>query len=214
MHAPSLPYLQRHQGELATYVANVTRSAEARFGPGFFGLWDQQVAPAPDATLVDLGVGTGLLLERLRERMPEARLIGVELHPEILDALAPLAARARIELVAADLGAPLPLPPGSADCVTSVLSFHELPYPPALLSAAALLLRPGGTLLLHDIVKWPLSTYFTERTLSPEELQHFREHCLFTPDDLAWLMGQAGFVDVRCTVHDNGRFATLVGRRG
>jgi SAM-dependent methyltransferase len=208
----SLSYLERHQGDLEEYIHNVGRSAAGRYGPAFWGLWDQRVAPAEDAVIVDLGAGTGALLRQLRARLPQARLLGVELHPAMAAPLRALGQELGFEVVEADLGHPLPLPAGGADVVTSVLSFHELPYPPALLDRAVELLRPGGVLLLHDIVKWPLAEYLQHRPLNPDTLQHYREHCLFRPDDLRHLVERAGLQVVDVTLHEGGRFATLVAR--
>lgn len=207
---PSMRHLERHQRHIEEYRANVTKSAAGRFGPAWWGLWDQHLTVAPDATLVDLGTGPATLLELLRQRYAHARLIGVELHPALLELARDTASRIGAEVVEADLGVPLPLPEGLADVVVSSMSFHELPHPPDLLVNAARLLRPGGRFVLLDIVKWPLATYLEGKELNPDTLDHFREHCLFTPDDLAWLVGWAGLRVDEVATRQGGRFCTVV----
>jgi SAM-dependent methyltransferase len=208
---PSMAHLERHQRDLEEYRTNVAATAAARFGPGWWGLWEQHISLPDRATLVDLGVGTGALLAGARARYPLAQLIGVDLHPALLELArenAPM-----VELVQADLALPVPLPDGLADVVTSSLTLHELPYPPALITNAARLLKPGGHFVLHDIVKWPLSVYLQGRELEPDSLDHFREHCLFTPDDLAWLVSHAGLRVDEVVTRQQGRFATVFARK-
>jgi SAM-dependent methyltransferase len=169
-------------------------------------------APA-DGTYVDLGAGSGTFLAKLRQRLPKARLVGVELHPEMADLARANLGDPDIRILDADLAVPLPLEAESVDVVSSSLTLHELPHPPDLLANAARILRPGGQLVLFDIVKWPLSTYMQGRELDRDALDHFREHCLFTPDDLAWLVRHAGFEVQEVIGRNDGRFAMVIARK-
>jgi SAM-dependent methyltransferase len=212
---PSLAHLERHARDIEEYRHNVSTSAPARYDGAWWGVWEHAAQLPEDGVVVDLGAGSGHFLGAVRARRPDARLVGVELHPKMLALLQERAATDNIEVVQADLGAPLPpaLPAGMADVVTSVLVFHELPYPPDLLRAAAHLLKPGGRLVLHDIVKFPLRTYMAERKggeLSRDALDHYREHCLFTPEDLAFLVENAGLEVKNVHTRNRGRFATVV----
>jgi SAM-dependent methyltransferase len=208
--SPSMDHLARHQRDVEEYKANVQASAKGRFGVSWWGLWDQHVhLPESGGTVVDLGCGPGTFLLGLRERAPQTRLIGVELHPALLELAREAAREADFEVVVGDLGLPVALPEASADVVVSSLVLHELPYPPDLLTNASRLLRPGGRLVLFDIVKWPLATYLEGRTLDRDSLDHFREHCLFTPEDLATLVSLAGLRVEEVVTRNNGRFAWL-----
>lgn len=209
----SLPHLERHQRDTTEYIANVRKTAARRFGPAWWGVWDQHLDVAEGATVVDLGTGPGTFLEILHGRRPDLSLVGVELHPELIALGQQTADRLGAELVAADLGEPVPLDDGVADVVVSSLVFHELPYPPALLDTAARLLPEGGRLVLFDIVKWPLATYLGDDPLDADRLDHFREHCLFTPDDLAFLVDRAGFDVDEVVLRSGGRFAMVVATR-
>lgn len=213
MSKPSYDHLVRHQRDLDDYKHNVHTSAEHRFGTAWWGPWDQFVDPATDATIVDLGVGSGTFLTRVRERMPDAKLIGFELHPEMAALARQHVEGMGIEVIEADLAVPVPLDAASVDVVASSLTFHELPHPPDLLINAARILKPGGKLVLFDIVKWPLSTYMQGKEVTQDTLDHFREHCLFTAEDLAWLVGQFGFSVDEVIGRGNGKFAQVFATR-
>jgi SAM-dependent methyltransferase len=213
-NAPSFEYLERHQRNVDEYRKNVLESVESRYGPAWWGAWAQHVGLPQDGSIIDLGMGTGYLLEQLRERYPEANLTGVELHPKLLEIGRPAAERCNAKVVKADLGIPVPIEDSTADVVVSALTFHELPYPPALLENASRLLRSGGTLVLFDIVKWPLEVYLgtkgpAPKEVSPDTIDHFREHCLFTADDLVCLVEYAGLSVVEVVGRSNGKFAMV-----
>lgn len=205
MSTSSTEHLKSHQGESSAYVEVVSRTAAGRLGPIWWGVLEQHVPLADDATVVDLGTGPGHMLEMLRERHPGARLLGVEVVPLMLEKAREVAARCGAEIVAADLAARLPLPDDFADAVTAVMTFHELIYPPQMLVEARRLLKKGGKLVLYDWVKRPMAAYLEgmQKELSPESLRHFREHCLFSADDLSFMVEQAGF-----------EVCEVVGRRG
>ena len=209
----SIPHLQGHHGDFAAFRDAMIETSPGRFGPLWWGIWDQHVHPDPGATLLDLGTGPGLLLESLRLRHPGARLIGVEIQPMMLEAARAIATRVGAELVEADLGTPVPLPDAVADVLTAVMVFHELVYPPAMLEEALRLLAPGGTLVLYDWVKWPLADYLEGKALDQDLLQHFREHCLFAQEDLDYLVRRAGFEIVESIGRRGGHFAVIVARK-
>lgn len=209
-----MPHLERHQRDLQEYKTNVRQSADARFGAAWWGAWEQHVHPPVDATIVDLGVGSGHLLGKLRSRLPRAKLVGIDLHPEMLALARDHLSNADVELIEADLAGPIPIEEASVDVVVSALTFHELPYPPDLLVNAARVLRPGGHFVLFDIVKWPLAQYLEGKELTRDTLDHYREHCLFTAEDLAWLVRRAGFDVQEVIGRSAGRFAQIFAVRG
>lgn len=204
MSHPSLPHLLRHHRDFTAFRDTMLETSPSRHGPLWWGMWEQLVRPPAAGTFVDIGTGPGLLLGMLRARYPDGRVIGVEVQPVMLAAARPLAEACGAEIVEADVAAgPLPLPDGVADVVTAVHLFHELPFPPALLAEVQRLLRPGGVFVMYDWVKRPLQDYLEGGPLDEDTLQHYREHCLFSADDLEWMVTQAGF-----------RVRELIGRRG
>jgi ubiquinone/menaquinone biosynthesis C-methylase UbiE len=96
-----------------------------------------------DATVVDVGCGTGRAVAELGER--GARAIGVDLDPAMLTA-----ARERfprIDVRAAD-ASDLPLADGEADGYRADKVLHILPEPEAALAEARRVLAPGGRIVL------------------------------------------------------------------
>ncbi|MBM4408782.1 MAG: class I SAM-dependent methyltransferase, partial [Chloroflexi bacterium] len=111
------------------------------------------VAGQPDATIVDLGTGTGTVATAALERWPEVRVIGIDSSARML-ALAEAAAAAapapdRFRALRADV-AGLPLPDASADAVTSSFVLQLVDVRRALAEAHRVL-RPGGALA---VVTW------------------------------------------------------------
>lgn len=213
MAAQTMDHLLAHHGDFAAFRDAMIASSAGRFGPIWWGVFEQHVAPSPEPVVVDLGTGPGLLLEMLRERLPEAQLVGVEVQPEMLQSAHEVAARCGATIVEADLAAPLPLPDACADIVTAVMVFHELVFPPALLAEIRRILKPGGAVVLYDWVKRPLSDYLRDRELTEDVLQHFREHCLFSSEDLAFMMQREGLEIAEVIGRRGGHFAIVVARK-
>jgi ubiquinone/menaquinone biosynthesis C-methylase UbiE len=101
--------------------------------------------------LLDIGTGTGRLLELVAPRVAAA--LGV-------DASRAMLALARARLARAGLGHcavrladmyRLPLPDGSFDAVVLQMVLHHAEAPAAALAEAARVLRPGGMLLVIDL---------------------------------------------------------------
>ncbi|WP_433654405.1 class I SAM-dependent methyltransferase [Nocardia sp. CA-128927] len=109
-------------------------------------------ADRPDPLVLDVACGPGSLGARIRERLPLARVIGVDADPVLLE----LARTAYgFELVDRNLADPAwiaELPTEPIDAIVSTTALHWL-YPDqlaALYAQSAKLLRPGGILLNGD----------------------------------------------------------------
>lgn len=117
----------------------------------------------PDGGVLDLGCGTGAVLERLLAL--DARFdtyTGVDLSPAMLArARAKLGHEAGTRFEQLDLRAE-PLPDGPFDLVVSAWALEHLPEPGAVVAAARARLRPGGRLVLffeldtRSLRDWPL----------------------------------------------------------
>lgn len=160
---------------------------EALFGRGFHlaalpGLLN------PDWTVGDLGAGDGQTTASLAPFV--RRIIAVDESPAMLEA-----ARARLResdnvtLRQGELEA-LPIPDAELDAALIILVLHHLPEPVAALTEAARALRPGGRLLVVDML--------------PHEHEDYRQEMGhlwlgFEPAKIrAWLK-RAGFESIRLT---------------
>lgn len=104
-------------------------------------------APAP-GRLLDVGCGSGVLLERLLAREATLEAVGVDASPEML-AVASRRVRGRARLLVAD-AASLPFRTGAFDIVTTTSSLHHWSDPGLALSEIARVLAPGGRFVLTD----------------------------------------------------------------
>jgi ubiquinone/menaquinone biosynthesis C-methylase UbiE len=103
-------------------------------------------------TLLDVACGTGRFLRQLRLAYPAMRLQGLDLSRTYLDeAGRHLRALRGVDLIEA-AGESMPLPDASADIVTSIFLYHELP--PAVrrqvTAEIARVLKPGGLFVFLD----------------------------------------------------------------
>ena len=100
--------------------------------------------------ILELGTGTGETARRVLAAHPGATLVGIDASERML-------AHARAAVPGADLRVAQledPLPPGPYDLVVSALAVHHLDGPgkAGLFGRVAAVLRPGGRLVLGDVV--------------------------------------------------------------
>jgi SAM-dependent methyltransferase len=181
----------------------------------------------PDARVADLGCGTGASTLAIARGFPLARVDGLDLDAESIEAATAGAAEAglseRVGFACRDAADPELA--GRYDLVTMFEALHDIEQPVAALSAAKQLLAPGGAVLVGD-------EKVAERFTAPaDRLDRFNYgwsavHCLAAamtdPDSAATgtvmregtvrdYAGQAGFSG--CTVlpieHDFWRFYRL-----
>ena len=101
--------------------------------------------------VLDLGCGTGRLLERAAHEWPDARFIGVDLSPAMIaEARRKHAGDPRFRFEVGDAAA-LPLVPASVDVAFSTISFHHWGDQLGGVRQVARVLRPGGLFVLADI---------------------------------------------------------------
>lgn len=160
-------------------------------------------------TILDLGTGTGALAERCLRVRPEAKLIGVDADPEMLElARARLRSHGRVDLRTADyLESDLP----RCDLIVASISLHHIADPSAKRSLYARCheaLDQGGGMLLADcyaprmerLLEDGLASWrrHLEASYPAEEARRYldtwAEEDTYFPlaDELAWL-DEAGF---------------------
>lgn len=106
--------------------------------------------PAPCDTVVDIGCGSGALARAIAAHA--RRVIAVDFSSRMIESSRGQSANfPNIEYVQADVS-DWSVPNASVDCVVSVTTLHHLDHEPFLRSASQWL-RPGGRLLVVDLVR-------------------------------------------------------------
>jgi len=107
--------------------------------------------PGPELTILDVGCGPGDLAAMLSERIPEARILGLDLSSSMVElARRKATGDGRLRFEVGDV-ASLPFESGSIDLVVSTLSLHHWPNAGAGFSEIARVLRPGGMAFVYDL---------------------------------------------------------------
>jgi ArsR family transcriptional regulator len=134
----------------------------------------------------DLGCGTGHVSAALAPFV--ARVVAVDASPQMLQAArARVGAADNVDLRRGELES-LPIDDARLDVATLMLVLHHVPDPAEALAEVARVLKPGGRLLLVDML--------------PHERESYRQQMGhvwlgFADDQLRRLMTDAGFTDIR-----------------
>jgi len=185
--------LQRRREQATVYFNQVAGRFDRVYGPGrswqAFGHLLLRILPP--LTVADLGSGEGLLSELLARRCK--KVIAVDNSRKIV---AFGAARAKknglrnLEFRLGDLQDP-PLAPASVDAAILSHALHHAEAPPRALAAAHRILKPGGQVLILDLLQ---HSFAQARELYGDQWLGFAE------SDLHRWLEQAGFQNIEITV--------------
>jgi 2-polyprenyl-6-hydroxyphenyl methylase / 3-demethylubiquinone-9 3-methyltransferase len=117
----------------------------------------ERVAPLAGRAVLDVGCGGGILSEAMARR--DARVLGIDLAPALLEVAELHAAEAQVRVeyrstAAEDLAAERP---ASFDVVTCMEMLEHVPDPAATLRALAQLVKPGGDVIVSTLDRNPRS---------------------------------------------------------
>lgn len=143
-------------------------------------------------SLLDVGCGTGVLLEAISASVPDAKLAGVDPSPEMLEL-----ARNRLGegvLLKQSHAESLPFADQAFDVVVSTNAFHYFRDPVGALKEMARVLRPNGLLAITDWCDDYVACWLCDLWLRVFDRAHFRTYGRKQCRDL---VEQAGFTDVR-----------------
>ena len=122
----------------------------------------EELEREPFASVLDVGCGTGAVIELLHEKHPDARYTGLDLTPEMI-AVARNKKLSDCDFVVGD-AENLPFADKSFDAVITSNSFHHYPHPDLFFSEAHRVLKNGGRLILrdytsNDFVVWLMNSF-------------------------------------------------------
>ncbi len=167
---------------------------------------DRQPEGRPIGSLLDIGTGTGRILDLFADRID--RGLGIDLSSGMLNL-------ARTNLLAADHHHctvrqgnvyALDVPDGSFDLAILHHVLHFLEDPPAAVAAGAAALRPGGQLLIVD---------FAPHELEELRSRHAHRRLGFDEREMVEICHAAGLTDVSTThLHPPQRSSTTPGIGG
>ncbi|GAB5536227.1 MAG: class I SAM-dependent methyltransferase [Rubricoccaceae bacterium] len=106
----------------------------------------------PTDVVADIGAGTGYFAFRLAPRVPEGRVLAVDIQPEMLRILETRSEELGVTNVAPVLGTEMSpgLRPNTVDLTLIVDAYHEFSHPKEMLEAIYTATRPGGQLVLVE----------------------------------------------------------------
>jgi ubiquinone/menaquinone biosynthesis C-methylase UbiE len=145
------------------------------------------------ASVLDVGCGTGALLEAIVGAHPQVRAWGIDLSSAMI-----AVARARLGDAAEVAGADaerLPFGDGAVDLVVCVDSLHHYPHPEAALAEMWRVTRPGGGLVIGEWRVAPPLRRLMNAVLPRTPGGDVR---VYTSRELTELAEAAGYSAVRC----------------
>ena len=146
--------------------------------------------------LLDVGCGTGPMIELLASEFPDKRYTGLDLTPRMIE-VANAKGIEGAHFVVGD-AEDLPFDDGIFDTVICANSFHHYPDPQAFFDEVARVLRPGGRLVLRDYTAAAPILWLMNRTEMPlANLVGHGDVRAYTLDEVRALCTASGLVPLK-----------------
>ncbi|MEM1205923.1 MAG: class I SAM-dependent methyltransferase [Acidobacteriota bacterium] len=112
----------------------------------------EAMALAPGDVVADIGAGSGYFTFRIARRVPEGRVLAVDVQDEMLTALGRRMDEEGLDNVDLILGAidDPKLPPAEVDAALMVDAYHEFSHPYEMMTRLVEAIRPGGRVILVE----------------------------------------------------------------
>jgi len=182
--------LTERQSDLESFFSSAAGQWDKLRSELYGNLFTDQalISLLPDQwTVADLGCGSGKVAAKLADYV--SKVVAVDQSAAMLkSARKRLKGLSNVDLIRGDLEA-LPLKAGGCDAALILLVLTYLQEPAAALSEAARILKPGGKLVVVDLLRHDREDF--RRQLG--------QRCLgFECDQMKLLLTEAGLVDTRC----------------
>lgn len=105
-----------------------------------------------DDIVADIGAGTGYFTFRIAQKLPQGKVLAVDIQPEMLDVINFIIQDNHVENVEAIQGSETSpnLAPASIDLALMVDAYHEFAYPREIMTEIFTALKPGGKVVLVE----------------------------------------------------------------
>jgi ubiquinone/menaquinone biosynthesis C-methylase UbiE len=146
----------------------------------------------PGDSFLDVGCGTGALLDALAASVPNAKLSGADASPEMLEV-----ARKRLGegvVLRQSYADHLPFSDEAFDVIVSTSAFHYFRDPAGSLQEMARVLRPNGCIVITDWCDDYIACRLYDLWLRVFNRAHFRT---YGREECRHLLEEAGFIAVR-----------------
>lgn len=109
----------------------------------------------PTDVVADIGAGTGYFSFRMAQKLPQGKVLAVDIQPEMLDMIEFLKQENHVTNVEPTLGAIANpnLPKGSVDLALMVDAYHEFSHPYEMMREVVKALKPRGRVVLVEYRK-------------------------------------------------------------
>jgi SAM-dependent methyltransferase len=187
--------LKKRQDKTRAFFDSVAGRLGKNYVPGksFKSLAEALLRLVPPMTIADLGAGEGSSALLLAPRAK--RVIAVDSSAKMIEVGRELAARYGVTNIDYRLGdmEEIPIDSASVDLVFFSQSLHHAPHPDRALGEAARILRPGGRVVILDLLK---HRFEEARDLYADEWLGFSE------SDLESMLANAGFSAIETSLVD------------
>lgn len=106
----------------------------------------------PDSVVADIGAGTGYFSFRIADRVPQGKVLAVDIQQEMLDMIENRKQQDQMQNIETILGSERNprLPESSVDVILLVDAYHEFSWPMEMAEGMYRALKPGGRLVLVE----------------------------------------------------------------
>ncbi len=151
-------------------------------------------------TLLDVGCGTGTMIELLSKKYPDKHYTGLDITPKMIE-VANAKKIPNTQFVVGD-SENLPFEPESFDAVICANSFHHYPNPQYFFNGVYRVLKPKGRLVLRDYTTNPVMLWMINHIeLKLANLFGHGDVCIYPLAQIKTMCESAGLVVLRQEKH-------------